>query len=98
MTSQKNTNHNPKIVFCKKPRYRYVPVQETLTSDELGTYVTYSISVQTVSEEIAFVRDVSTDYQEIRQLTELCTDKELDPDHLNDVIEDFLADPDLILN
>ena len=75
-----------------------VPVQETLTSDELGTYVTYSVSVRTVEEEVAFVRDVSTDYEEIRQLTELCTDKELDPGQINDVIEDFLADPEMGLN
>ena len=75
-----------------------VPVQETLTSDELGTYVTYSVSVRTVEEEVAFVRDVSTDYEEIRQLTELCTDKELDPGQINDVIEDFLADPEMVLN
>ena len=44
------------------------------------------------------MRDVSTDYEEIQQLTELCTDKELDPDHINDVIEDFLADPEMVPN
>ena len=96
--SNKNTNHQPTILFCNKPKYRYVPVQETLTSDELGTYVTYSVSVQTVSEEIAFVRDVSTDFEEIRQLTEKCTEQQLDPVHLDDLIEDFLADSEMVLN
>ena len=96
--SKQITKHNPEIVFCNKPRYQYVPVQETLTSDELGTYVTYSVSVQTVSEEIAFVRDVSTDFDEIVQLTERCTEQQLDPVHLDDLIEDFLVDSEMVLN
>ncbi len=91
----KNTiHHNPIFSAVRKPKYRYVPVQETLTSDELGTYVTYSLSVRTVEEEITFVSDVSTDYEEIKQLADLCTIKELDPIHLEDVIQDFLADPE----
>ena len=96
--STKNTIHNPTIVYQNKPRYQYVPVQETITSDELGTYVTYSVSVRTVSEEIAFIRDVSTDFEEIRQLTERCTEQQRDPVHLNDLIEDFLADSEMVLN
>lgn len=95
--STKNTIHNPTIVHRNKPRYKYLPVQETLTSDELGTYVTYSVSVRTVSEEIAFIRDVSTDFEEIAQLTERCTEQQLDPVHLDDLIEDFLTDSDMLL-
>ena len=92
--SKKNTNHKPTIVYRKKPRYQYVPVRETLTSDELGTYATYSMSVRTVEEEIAFVSDITTDYEEIERLADLCTAKELDPLHLEDVVQDFLADPE----
>lgn len=94
------SQHNkstPRLVYCNRTRYRYVPIQETLTTDELGTYVTYSVSVQTVSEEIAFIRDVSTDYEDVLRLTELCTEKHLDPLHLPDIIDDFLADPELTL-
>ena len=92
----KQNNHNPTIVFQKKPRYQYVPVKETITSDELGTYVTYGISVRTVSEEIAFVRDVSTELDEIQHLANVCTEQQLDPDHLDDVIQDFLIEGSLI--
>ena len=92
----KNNHQKPTILFQKKPRYRYVPIQEILTSEELGTYVTYSISVRTVEEEIAFVQDVSTDLEEIQHLTSVCTEQELDPDHLEDVIQDFLTEGTLI--
>ena len=95
--SKKNTNHQPTIVYRRKPRYQYVPVQETLTSDELGTYVTYSISVRTVSEEIAFVRDVSPDFEDARAFAEKCTKEQLLPEHLDDLIEDFLIEPSLTI-
>ena len=95
--SKKNTKHQPTIVYRHKPRYEYVPVQETLTSDELGTYVTYSISVRTVSEEIAFVRDVSPDFEDARDFAEKCTREQLLPEHLDDLIEDFLIEPSLTI-
>lgn len=95
--SKKNTNHQPTIVYRRKPRYQYVPVQETLTSDEIGTYVTYSISVRTVSEEIAFVRDVSPDFEDARDFAEKCTREQLLPEHLDDLIEDFLIEPSLTI-
>lgn len=84
-------NHTKKTLeYCNSVRYRYVPVQETVTN-ELGTYVTYGISVRTVEEEIAFVSDVSTDRDELQAFAERCTQQQLDPLHLPDVIEDFLA-------
>ena len=95
MSNNHNTS-NPKVVFQKNVRYRYVPVQETLTTDELGTYVTYGLSVRAVEEEIAFISDVSTEFEEIQHLANVCTEKQLDPDHLSDVLEDFLAEGSLI--
>lgn len=92
----KNNHSKPSVLFQNKPRYHYVPIQETLTSDELGTYVTYSISVRTVEEEIAFVRDVSTELEAIQHLTNVCTEQALDPDHLEDIIQDFLVEGALI--
>ena len=96
--SAKKIIHKPSIIYQNKPRYQYVPVQETITSDELGTYVSYSVSVRTVSEEIAFVRDVSTSFEEIKEFTDRCTEHQLEPIHLDDLIEDFLADSEMVLN
>ena len=92
--SNNTIHHNPVFSPVRKPKYRYVPVRETLHSDELGTYVTYSLSVRTIEEEIAFVSDITTDYEEIERLADLCTAKELDPIHLEEVVQDFLADPE----
>ena len=92
--SQNNHHHNPTFSPVRKVRYRYVPVRETLTSDELGTYISYGLSVRAVEEEIAFVSDVTTEYEEIERLADLCTEKALDPLHLEDVLQDFLADPE----
>ena len=91
MSEQHNHSH-PHLVFRRTPRYRYVPVQETLHSDELGSYISYAISVRTTEEEIAFVSDVSTEFEEIEQLADLCTAKQLDPEHLPDLLEDFLVE------
>ncbi len=93
---QKRKQKSHSFLFRSKVQYQYVPVQETLTTDELGTYVTYSLSVRTVEKEIAFVRDVSTDFEAVRHLAELCTENQLDPEHLSDVIDDFLVDGALI--
>ena len=92
--SKKNFNRNPVISKVRKPKYHYVPVQETLSSDELGTYVTFSLSVRTVEEEIYFISDITTDCEKIKHLADLCTNKELDPIQLKDVIEDFIGDPE----
>ena len=90
--SKKVFYHNPIFSRVRKPKYRYIPVQETLTNDELGTYVTFGLSICTVEEEISFVSDITTDYEEIKRLADLCTTKELDPIHLKDVLEDFITD------
>lgn len=97
MSNEQKKQRTPNLVYCNRARYRYVPVQETVTTEEQEVRVTYGISVRTVEEEIAFVRDVSTELEEIQALTDLCTEKQLDPLHLPDVIEDFLADPELTL-
>ena len=88
--------NNPKLIYRNEVKYRYVPVQETLEDDDIGTYVTYGLSVRAVEEEIAFVSDVSTELEEIQHLAEVCTEKQLDPEQLPDVIEDFLAELTLV--
>lgn len=81
----------------KQVRYRYVPVQQTRQTEDGESYVTYGISARTVEEELGFVSDVSTEWEEIRRLTDLCTEQQLSPEHLADVIEDFLAEGTLSL-
>ena len=85
-----NKIHTPTVK--REVRYRYVPVPETLLTEDNESYVTYGLSVRTVEDEIAFVSDVSTDFEEVSRLADLCTEQELDPIHIGEVIEDFLAE------
>lgn len=84
-------------IIKREVRYNYVPVQETKKGEDEASYVTYGLSVRSVEDEIAFVSDVSTDLEEVRRLADLCTEQELAPEHLQDVIEDFLVDSDAVL-
>ncbi len=95
----KKSNHqsSPQVV-AEKTRYRYIPVRESLESDELGTYISYGICVRREKEEeIEFISDVSTEFEKVKRLAHICTEKQLSPEHLSDVIEDFLSDEESIL-
>lgn len=83
-----SNSFNP--IIKRKVRYTYSAVQEILETEENEKYVSYGISVKAVDDEIAFVSDVSTELEEVQRLAELCTEQELAPEHLCDVIEDFL--------
>ena len=72
--------------------YFYEAVRESLTSDELGVYVSYGISVSLNGQTVAFVSDVSPDGADVERLVERCNREQLDPIHLNDVIEDHLSE------
>ena len=76
--------------------YRYVPVKELLKNEETD-YVSYGISVLTADEEVDFISDVSTDFDEVTRIAERCTEEQLAPEHLKDVIEDFLNSENLTL-
>ena len=78
-------------IYQQKPRYRYVPVQEVLENED-GKYVTYSISVRTVEEEIAYVKDVTTRLDKIQELTDQFTNDQLDPKYLDMLIDSFIRD------
>ena len=93
----KQNHSSPQFTHVRKVRYRYVPIMETREHEEIGKYITYAISVRSVEDEVARVADVSTDFEAVRKLANLCTEQELDPDQLLDVVEDFLADESLIV-
>ena len=96
MFQTENTTKKQSIVVGKV-RYCYVPIQQTIKSEDLGTYISYGISVRAVEDEIIRVSDVSTEYDTVARLAQRCTENELDPIHLGEVIEDFLAVESAIL-
>lgn len=89
--------------FCKdqekiarSPRneiIEYKVVAERLYCEELSAhYSTYGISALKNDKQIAFVSDVSPDRPAVEALVRKCNKYSLDPIHLYDVIEDFLAE------
>lgn len=87
-------SHSP--THLRKVRYTYTPVQEVLETEDKQKYVSYGISVRAVDDEVAFISDVSTEFEEVRQLATLCTENELDPEQFPEVVEDFLNDESTI--
>lgn len=74
-------------------RYILIKSSYTLGEDE---YTTYGIALADIGEDganlIESVNDLSCDRDKVERLAELCTKLELSPEHLGDVIDDFLAE------
>ncbi len=75
----------------KYRKYKYLVLKQVFKNDDGEKYVTYGLRVMRGDNEIALISDISTNYEDIRRLAETCTRDGLDPIHINDVVEDFLA-------
>lgn len=75
--------------------FLYHCIRQNISTAELGSYTTYSISAFFLDagrcRRVRFVPDVSTDGTLVRSLAARCTAGQLDPCHLDDVIDDTLA-------
>ncbi len=75
-------------------KWIYTPVREKRTTVELGTYDSVGILAEECEQgrtkEVIWISDVGTDWEAVSRLAELCTEGQLSPCHLLDVIEDFL--------
>ena len=70
--------------------FRYVPFESKEIPGTTGVHTLYGIRVLNAQgHEIASVSDVSADRLLIDNLCGLCTNRQLSPIHLVDVIEDF---------
>ena len=69
----------------------YIPVKETLYSQELGHYCSFGIEVIEQGSLRLKVADISTDGDFVAELVQRCSVGQLDPIHLYDVIEDSLG-------
>ena len=71
---------------------RYLIVRQELETPELGCYTSYGIGAfsQPDGARLAFVEDVSTDRDFVAELADRCTQGQLDPAHLLDVVLDAL--------
>lgn len=71
---------------------RYQIVRQEFDSPELGRYTSYGIAALTMPDEtrLAFVADVSTSRDFVAELADRCTEGQLDPAQLLDVVLDSL--------
>jgi len=67
----------------------YKVVKQRLYSEELGKYVSYGIKIHTDNSRIVLY-DVSTNKRKLRRLVSLCNKNCVDPQHLMDVIDDYM--------
>lgn len=74
--------------------YRYLPVERDLFSPYIGPYHAFGLQVLHThderDEELMLLPDISTDFAFVLRLAHILTQKQLDPVHLLDVIEDSL--------
>ncbi len=81
----------------KQTSYRYVPVHQVLTNEDIGTYSTFGLQVlwveETLLEEIS---DVSPSLSDVQRIAELCTERQLHPEQIHDIVHDLLHDPEPI--
>lgn len=75
-------------------KYNYVVVESRYFNGE-APYISYGIALAEEQdgtlEVFDSVADISTDRAEVESLADVCNTFQLDPIHLRDVAEDFLA-------
>lgn len=83
--------------FRKNRQYTYVLSDSALRSEEFGVRTMYGISIIGDSETVS-IEDISDDFCFVSHLFDLIVEEELYPEHLHDVVEDFLSsyDPKVI--
>lgn len=57
----------------------------------LGIYDSYGLIVEEDNVEIRVIPDLTCDFNSITKLAELCTKEQVEPVHIDDIIENFLA-------
>ena len=69
----------------------YVPKLEKIHNPEIGSYSSFGIAVYQDKKLILFVSAISTEEALVTNLAMHCSQQQLSPTHLYDVIEDFLG-------
>lgn len=73
--------------FVEKTYYTYVLFEEVIEASETKVYGIRITDGQSSVE----AKDISNDYNTVLKLFNLITDGELFPEHLSDVVEDYVS-------
>ena len=77
-------------IVCKKGDNIYTLSVSTAIIEETGAVEVYGIRIMGEGRT-AEVDDISVDYHYVRRLFDLIVEEELYPEHLFDVVEDYLS-------
>lgn len=78
-------------IVCQSGEYAYILSQSTVMSEDFGKVQVYGISIIGKDSKSA-VEDISDDFNAVYGLFDLIANGELCPEHLENVVEDFLTD------
>lgn len=81
------------IISCKKRKYTYVLLKNKKTTEDIDNVTIYGIAIIGKNRN-AVAKDISDDFCFVHYLFDLIVEEELYPDHLFDVVEDFLIEYD----
>lgn len=70
---------------------KYKLIKEHLFHPHIGEYKAYGIAAYNGHKLINKISDISISRQEVRRLCRLCNKLQLAPEHIGEVIEDFLC-------
>lgn len=87
-----NSKRGNKMIkaMCKKGNFIYVLSATRINTIAFGKIQVYGISICSGRQSVS-VKDISNDYTLVRYLFDLIVEEELYPEHLYDVVEDYLS-------
>ena len=72
-------------------QFIYTLTSTIIKSEDFDPTIVYGISIHG-KESRAIIEDISDDYDSVLYLFDLIVEEELYPEHLTDVVEDFLSE------
>ena len=81
------------IILEIKGNYIYLLIKNIVTISGIGKSSVYGIRI--IGGNTAYIPDISNDYISVRNLFDLIVEEELYPEHLYDVVEDYLCEMNL---
>ena len=76
--------------------YSYSYVKENFNDEEVGEYSAYGVRISRIDseecEQVRYISNVFIDEQDAKKFVEACNRLQLSPVHIDDVVQDALAE------
>lgn len=77
------------VVSAIRGNYIYLLIKNTVNISGIGKTSVYGIKI--IGGNTAYIPDISNDYISVRNLYNVMVEEELYPEHLYEVVEDYLS-------